>query len=288
MPKYLREWIFPAILFFVGFFIPMVDDTRLSGPTIYILKFFIGIGLAISGLFFQTLFGYMVVSTIKSRLGFLKGEKKHLSIILMLAAEMVKADGKIDPNELILIAKRLSKEFKGDQVAGYLREFDSYLEIDISIKELGKIIAADFDEAAKAHLMYLLFSLATVDGLLSHSELKIVEQVAKYGQIKSSTYLHIFRTFKYKREQSYRQKSEQKTGRSKSSKNTTALRSAYDLLGVTADATMEKIKKAYRKLAKIHHPDKVSHLGDIHRLKAKEKFQIILDAYDMIKEKRGA
>ena len=32
-------------------------------------------------------------------------------------------------------------------------------------------------------------------------------------------------------------------------------RSHYDVLGVTADATQKDIKRAYRRLAKTHHPD---------------------------------
>lgn len=33
----------------------------------------------------------------------------------------------------------------------------------------------------------------------------------------------------------------------------------YDVLEVKSTATAEEIKKAYRKLARVYHPDKVSH-----------------------------
>ena len=61
----------------------------------------------------------------------------------------------------------------------------------------------------------------------------------------------------------------------------------YETLWVDKNANADEIKKAYRKLAKLHHPDKVAHLGEEHQQKAKEKFQLIVDAYDLIKEKRG-
>ena len=96
-----------------------------------------------------------------------------------------------------------------------------------------------------------------------------------------------FKTFEFKREQNFRQKSQQQSGQRKTRPSVTELRKAYELIGVAENATMDEIKKAYRKLAKIHHPDKVSHLGEEHQNIAKEKFQIIVDAYDTIKEKRG-
>lgn len=51
----------------------------------------------------------------------------------------------------------------------------------------------------------------------------------------------------------------------------------YKILGVKEDATQEEIKKAYRKLARKHHPDK--NQGD---KKAEERFKEIQEANDVI------
>ena len=63
--------------------------------------------------------------------------------------------------------------------------------------------------------------------------------------------------------------------------------SAYKILEVTSDATNDEIKKSYRRLVKIHHPDKLQNLDDGYKKIAKEKFQKIQDAYEKIKKERS-
>ena len=53
----------------------------------------------------------------------------------------------------------------------------------------------------------------------------------------------------------------------------------YELLGVARDASAAEIKKAYRKLAQEHHPDKHSGCKD-----TEEKFKSINEAYDALKD----
>jgi DnaJ-class molecular chaperone len=62
------------------------------------------------------------------------------------------------------------------------------------------------------------------------------------------------------------------------------MRDPYEVLGVTKTASEAEIKKAFRNLAKKHHPD--THAGDAG---AQKKFQEISGAYDIVgdKEKRA-
>jgi DnaJ like chaperone protein len=65
------------------------------------------------------------------------------------------------------------------------------------------------------------------------------------------------------------------------------LESAYKVLGVSTDATDAEVKRAYRKLALNHHPDKVAALGEDIRKAAEKKFQEINDAKERIWKARG-
>ena len=53
----------------------------------------------------------------------------------------------------------------------------------------------------------------------------------------------------------------------------------YKALGVPKDATADEIKKAYRKLARKHHPD--ANKGDA---EAEERFKEISEAYDVLSD----
>ena len=62
---------------------------------------------------------------------------------------------------------------------------------------------------------------------------------------------------------------------------------AYKILEIDKSATNDEVKRAYRKMVKKYHPDKLINLGDEHLKGAKEKFQSIQDAYEKIKSEKG-
>ena len=67
-----------------------------------------------------------------------------------------------------------------------------------------------------------------------------------------------------------------------------ALTEAYEVLGVSAEASDAEVKKSYRRLMNQHHPDKLVSKGlpeEMMRL-ATEKTQQIKEAYELIKQSR--
>ena len=62
---------------------------------------------------------------------------------------------------------------------------------------------------------------------------------------------------------------------------------AYTVLEITSDATDEEVKKAYREMAKKHHPDMVAQLGEDIKRSATEKFQKISAAYEEVRKQRN-
>ncbi len=60
-------------------------------------------------------------------------------------------------------------------------------------------------------------------------------------------------------------------------------RTALEVFGLGANATLEDVEKRYRELAQQYHPDKVSHLGPALREVAHEKMLEIRRAYDQLR-----
>ncbi len=57
-------------------------------------------------------------------------------------------------------------------------------------------------------------------------------------------------------------------------------RDYYEVLGVTKESTPDEIKRAYRKLAKVHHPDVSEEPKEV----AEEKFKEISEAYEVLSD----
>ena len=62
------------------------------------------------------------------------------------------------------------------------------------------------------------------------------------------------------------------------------MRDPYEILGVSRDADMEEIKKAYRKLSRKYHPD--ANINNPNKEQAEEKFKQIQQAYQKIVDER--
>ena len=61
----------------------------------------------------------------------------------------------------------------------------------------------------------------------------------------------------------------------------------HEVLGVSATASLDEIRLAYRRLIGEYHPDRTGHLGETSRALAEERSKAINAAYDEARSARG-
>ena len=132
----------------------------------------------------------------------------------------------------------------------------------ISTRQVCLQIRQMMDHPSRLQLLHFLFGIAKADGIVTESEVSILYHFWIFRD-KSKDFESIKAMFY------------------NSSEN------AYKILEITKTATVDEIKKAYRKMAKKYHPDKVIHLGKEHQKGAEEKFRLVQEAYEQLQKEHG-
>lgn len=218
-------------------------------------------------------------------------QKVFFETLFRLLGHIAKADGQITPDEIAqteatMAQSRLSTEHRQAAIAlfkeGAAPEFDRRAQI--------QAFQAQCSRSPVLHqtLMVYLISLALADGKIDSSEQTILAEVAMSLGMNRVTLEHLINMVKA---QSHFRAGGQGGGGPYSQPNTKQeLDLAYKALGVSKDISDKDLKRAYRKLASEHHPDKLMGQGvpeDMIQM-ATERSQEIHTAYDLICEHRKA
>ena len=184
--------------------------------------------------------------------------------LLILASIVIKADGKQDQRELDFVRAQFVQMYgkaRANQAFNLFREISK--QANISNRQVCLQIRQMMDHASRLQLVHFLFGIAKSDHHVADSEVEAIALIASYLGINPKDFESIKAMFYNSSD------------------------SAYKILELDSNATISEIKKAYRKMAKKYHPDKVSHLGKEHQKGAEEKFKKVQEAYEQLqKEKR--
>lgn len=183
--------------------------------------------------------------------------------LLILSAAVMKADGRVVRSELEYVKRFFLQNFGEEETRQKMLILRELLKQNIDLSGVGAQIKINMAYPEKLQLLHFLFGISSVDGQDHPAEIDTIQRIAKLIGVREPDFLSIRAMFV------------KDTGY------------AYQILEISPDATDEEVKKAYRKMALKYHPDKVSHLGEDVQNAAKEKFQELNAAYDIIKKERG-
>jgi len=217
--------------------------------------------------------------------------KRDGNLTLLLAAAVIKADGRIYQKERDLVRRKFEHDFGKAEAHQYMQKLETCLNQKVQVNAVCHHINLEFLPSEKIQILHFLIAIAVSTGILVESEHLLLQKIAHRLEIGNATYQSMLAMFNYSYQQQHttNSKTEQKQEYNYHAKPSAsyAIDYAYKILELSSSASNEEIKKAYRRLAKIHHPDRSVNLGEKFQKSAKEKFQKLQEAYDLIKSKRG-
>lgn len=132
------------------------------------------------------------------------------------------------------------------------------------------------EEGKKAQVIYFLTGLAMLNGKLGQQEKKYLIRINELLHLKESNLNRIIATY----EAYHKMRAEQKEPEIRKRVD---LSSEYKrTLGVPENASYEEIKKAYKKLVKLHHPDVFVGASEAEKKLAADQFVQIHHAYEKL------
>ena len=182
--------------------------------------------------------------------------------LLILSSIVIKADGVQDQRELDFVRKHFVSMYGKERANHAFKLFKNVSKQNISTRQVCLQIKHMMDHPSRLQLLHFLFGIAKADGHVTEDEVKQIYTINGYLGISSKDFESIKAMF------------------------FNSVDNAYKILEIDKNATIDEIKKAYRKMAKKYHPDKVIHLGKEHQVGAEEKFRQVQEAYEQLQKER--
>lgn len=200
------------------------------------------------------------------------GRNNFLFALLVLMAYIIRADGKVMHSEMEFVRNFLRNNFgegavaQGEQILIKLfneQKRQGTANFRNTVRQCCQQIAMNMQYAERLQLLSFLSAISKADGRVTNDEVIAIKECALWMQISMADTESMFNL------------------------GGDTLDDAYKVLGISPTATDDEVRRAYRKLALQHHPDRVATLGEDIRRAAEQKLQKINEAKERIYKERG-
>jgi DnaJ like chaperone protein len=249
------------------------------------------LGWIISGSFWGGLLGFVIggfldsTSKIKVTYGRRSASRdEFIKYLLIFTTAVVKSDnGKMVRSELDFVKSYLLRILGAERTQEALLVLRDMLDKEFNYHTVAQEFGGKSSIHEKLTMLQFLFGLAATDGTVAPSEMETIRFISNGMGISDRDFESIKAMFfgwqgnygggGYSSSTSYRPVQN--------------IENDYKVLEIEPTVSDDEVKKAYRKQAMKHHPDKVNHLGDDIRKAAEERFAKLNEAYERIKKVRG-
>lgn len=187
--------------------------------------------------------------------------------LVYLCADVIFADGRIYQSETEMLRNFLNKSLGADGARMGMHYFEQMKtlrrtrgeqEWTASIQHVCQSLRKLMPEAARIQMVAFLTEISKTDGNAHESEIKSIRRTAYHLGLDANIVDQMLAL----------------GGQS--------LEAAYQVLGLTPQATDDEVRRAYKKMVLQNHPDRVAHLGEDVKKAATKKMQEINKAKDAI------
>ena len=226
--------------------------------------------------------GFIVGSLLDSLEGTLKGPKaENRSVfqdlfqstasasdfelnLLSLCSIVIKADGQTTQPELDYVRHYFLRIYGKEKANTIFRTFNQVVKKRrVSAQRVCAYLVQHTRYEVRLQLLHFLFGIAEADGQVTQVEIRKLSAIATYLRLSQYDFESIKAMFIKSVDQ------------------------AYKILEIHRSATDNDVKRAYRKMAKRYHPDRVVTQDEAIQKGAEEKFKEVQKAYEVIQKERG-
>lgn len=197
---------------------------------------------------------------------------------IYLSADMLRRDVVDVKDKTNYVHSYIQQHFP-DSFEDFRLFFDHVLKHPISPIQISVWIKTHLGQKDKMQVMYFLAGMAFIDGSVNRREMQLLRYLQNQLEISPKEFDQVIAMYTQQRKRSESRKSQSSTTR-KPSKSAQQL--AYEILGVSYNANWDEIKKAYRQLVKMHHPDRFASESKEQQEIAQQRFIEIQKAYELI------
>ncbi|MDH2434282.1 hypothetical protein WH50_18035 [Pokkaliibacter plantistimulans] len=254
------------------------------------------------------LFGAAVGYWLDKQLRKSSGPGSHLEVqraffvaTFTVMGRLAKADGRVTETEIAFAKSVMDRMRLNDaQRQEAIRFFNQGKEPQTDLHAVLEPLVFSMSRSFSLRQIFLEIQLQTamIDGQITQGEVEVLDKVCSQLRIGVDEFQSLIRRMQAEQAffQWHRQRGQQQQGYQEQFQQwgqqrsaAAGLQEAYGVLGVTAEASDQELKQAYRRLMSQHHPDKLVSKGlpDEMIQLAKEKTQEIQAAYERVKEARG-
>lgn len=184
--------------------------------------------------------------------------------LLSLCSIVIKADGQVSQRELDYVRQYFLSTYGKDRANAIFRTFNEVIKKrEISAERICTYLNQRTRYEVRLQLVHFLFGIAQADGSVRTAEIEKLREIATYLNIGSYDFESIKAMF------------------------IKSADTAYKILEIDKSVSDEEVKKAYRRMAKKYHPDRVITADEAIKKGAEEKFKQVQKAYEDIQKERG-